>query len=1173
MNGGRRILTADDRVKLQRMLNRWRKLYPGPDKTPIVVDSPKNTEEERELLRANELWLVPPRPYPGLRSFMQDEAGVFFARTREKDDLLKRLGESGLLIVLGGSGSGKSSLVKAGLIPELTFKASGPGRSGRWYAVEFRPEEDPNRRLLNGLRDGLLAPAIGLSGHLAAGKAPPNGPSAVAAAFGLKASLSPEEMLLKAEEHIKRKLFPAAKESSDIRNAPLNIAALFDMAARELDRFDAVLSGGLRVGPPNLLILLDQFEEVFRPEIAPRALENLCELAKAVCQKRPPGLFLAITLRSEELHRCAEVGLAKIVTETSYLLGPLDDNAERRKIIVAPAHAVFEDWLDTGTAGADGEDTTFTAAVVKLLLDESRQILNGPGHRSDHLPLLQHALLRIWDAAAERWSRELQADAPMDLHIGMEDLHPWNKDDKSPFLLQCLNHHAREAKEQAIQAAQNCLSEAGDPAARAKRVLDTTLATLARKDERGNWSRRFAGAARVADVLGGGDANRVSGEKSAGAVLEALRVQGYLNAPPRIDELLYDVSHEALIRNWDTYRTLLKEIDEVEDALAEVARNLKKTPPHADPPRGPLAWMKHLWKLFWPWFNEDAEKAALQAVPDRVRDKLGSVLSAEPRFSRRLAAALLVDLEEQQDARQGKIMLSERSAETRAELENDMLSSVDAMEVPWRRASRYARLHISRAVKGFSLIAAGFVFVVVGGVAYYRVQSAHQREEADFAARLAAQKSFEATAAQIAYVALSSTLGLDEGQSLKAVAFQLVKAFQKLKRLEDAARGVPSPDANIDLAERAVEQAARRLTSKVILRSYPTSNLAGHSFKQACAYHPMPEPQGVNTVVPSSTLLRNRGLSNLGLKLDSSRGWIFVSQSSDSSPVPATAPPTLQLSREALVCLSVDAALAIIWPRGQRPQFWSLSWYCQESVKTNCTKWGVDPQYIERPYFADRELNKFFFPKEFDSEEFDRISDTAAHGTSGVPPGSGIFMLQDNQSRAGFVIISKERNFIADVSAGLLVSALSLQAQPACEIGTDGSCKDVIGNEDLWITRHETKYEGPNNDNDSALPKPCVLDAPCIIDIEVFSPVPGTEDPDHPMRVAAMQIEGTPVQQITTDGDNMYLVDKHGVWRRVVIGHKALMENVKEFVQGFEPQNEPRLRISDACVRFDCVHW
>lgn len=58
-------------------------------------------------------------PYPGLRSFDADQADLFAGREPEIADCLARLDASGFLVVVGASGSGKSSLVRAGLVPAL----------------------------------------------------------------------------------------------------------------------------------------------------------------------------------------------------------------------------------------------------------------------------------------------------------------------------------------------------------------------------------------------------------------------------------------------------------------------------------------------------------------------------------------------------------------------------------------------------------------------------------------------------------------------------------------------------------------------------------------------------------------------------------------------------------------------------------------------------------------------------------------------------------------------------------------------------------------------------------------------------------------------------------------------------------------------------------------------
>lgn len=97
-------------------------------------------------------------PYPGLRAFKQDEADRFFGRDTDVDTLLSRLLISGerFVALVGPSGSGKSSLVHAGLIPKLCSSAFSGG-SG-WIQVAFTPGElgdDPFLPLAQGIAEVL----------------------------------------------------------------------------------------------------------------------------------------------------------------------------------------------------------------------------------------------------------------------------------------------------------------------------------------------------------------------------------------------------------------------------------------------------------------------------------------------------------------------------------------------------------------------------------------------------------------------------------------------------------------------------------------------------------------------------------------------------------------------------------------------------------------------------------------------------------------------------------------------------------------------------------------------------------------------------------------------------------------------------------------------------------
>jgi hypothetical protein len=93
-------------------------------------------------------------PFPGLRAFNPDDAPIFFGRRYETDALLKRTLTLPFVAVVGASGSGKSSLVGAGLIPQLETLAENPTwmlprwsqEVRQWIGLRFTPgelSEDP----------------------------------------------------------------------------------------------------------------------------------------------------------------------------------------------------------------------------------------------------------------------------------------------------------------------------------------------------------------------------------------------------------------------------------------------------------------------------------------------------------------------------------------------------------------------------------------------------------------------------------------------------------------------------------------------------------------------------------------------------------------------------------------------------------------------------------------------------------------------------------------------------------------------------------------------------------------------------------------------------------------------------------------------------------------------
>src|SRR6267143_1593225 len=93
-------------------------------------------------------------PFPGLRPFELHEDAVFFGRHEQVNEMLQRLETERLLTVVGASGCGKSSLVRAGLLPALQ-EGFLFGTGSDWRFVILKPGDNPYRALASALCEAL----------------------------------------------------------------------------------------------------------------------------------------------------------------------------------------------------------------------------------------------------------------------------------------------------------------------------------------------------------------------------------------------------------------------------------------------------------------------------------------------------------------------------------------------------------------------------------------------------------------------------------------------------------------------------------------------------------------------------------------------------------------------------------------------------------------------------------------------------------------------------------------------------------------------------------------------------------------------------------------------------------------------------------------------------------
>jgi tetratricopeptide (TPR) repeat protein len=227
-------------------------------------------------------------PFPGLRPFETEEYRLFFGREGQSDALIERLSHSRLLAVVGTSGSGKSSLVRAGLLPALRGGMMAGAGAG-WRIAVMRPGHDPVGNLARALaEEGVLAEAGG----------------------GL----------------------PRA-EGEAVIEATLRRGSLGLVEAARRARLSE---------HEQLLVVVDQFEELFRFRAARDAASTdddasaFVKLLLEAARQRELSIYVVITMRSDFLGDCAQFqGLPEAINDGQYLI-PRMTRDERRMAVVGP---------------------------------------------------------------------------------------------------------------------------------------------------------------------------------------------------------------------------------------------------------------------------------------------------------------------------------------------------------------------------------------------------------------------------------------------------------------------------------------------------------------------------------------------------------------------------------------------------------------------------------------------------------------------------------------------------------------------------------------------------------------------------------------------------------------------------------------------------------------------
>jgi WD40 repeat protein len=421
-------------------------------------------------------------PYPGLRPFSRDEDAIFFGREDQVDQLLDKLEQTHFIAVVGISGSGKSSLVRAGLLPALDsgFMA---GAGPRWTMAELRPGDRPFHRLAASL---VQDTAWGNDVRAANQRREEDHPQL------------PDEGLR--EDRRRAASVQTACQRAEVDDTT-DVDQFIARLEHDLRRGNLAMNWRLGVQPlpadTRLLILVDQFEELFRYQQSAGA-EAAAFVSLLLGAASHPDVYIVITLRSEFLGDCALYPELPEAVNAGLFLTPRLTPEQTADAIQLPAR-IF---------GGEVE-----RALVRRLLAEAKG-------ENDQLPLLQHALMRLWDLDA---GSKLLTVGELNALRGLR---------------QALQDHAEEAY------------GGLDPDQR--RIAEVLFRSLTQRGPEERDTRRPVPLGEVAELAG-------AAPSEVAAVVEVFRQPGrsflmpFAGTPLDHDTVL-DIAHEALIRQWSRLR-------------------------------------------------------------------------------------------------------------------------------------------------------------------------------------------------------------------------------------------------------------------------------------------------------------------------------------------------------------------------------------------------------------------------------------------------------------------------------------------------------------------------------------------------------------------------------------------------------------------------------------------
>jgi energy-coupling factor transporter ATP-binding protein EcfA2 len=422
----------------------------------------------------------PSNPFVGLRPFNSGEALLFFGRGEQTVELLRRLHRDHFIAVVGSSGCGKSSLVRAGLIPKLRAGFLTEDRD-RWLMAAMKPGDALLRNLAAALIEGI-----------------PAGGDVEVCAEAIRAG---------------------------------GAQAVIEQLSPSLAHSDA-----------NLLLLVDQFEEIFRFGVKSGKQERQAEaedfvsIMLALAEQRRLPIYVVMTMRSDFLGDCDLFhGLPEAMNRGQYLVPRLTRQQRQQAV--------------------EGPSLLFGASISPRLLD---RLLNEVGDKSDQLPVMQHALMRTW----EKWQWEA-TERRGDGATGRDE-NPQSQSPNSQSIQVDLPHY------EAAGGIKNALSKDAEAAldglgADELKIAERMFQALTDTDA---LNRRFRHPAHLSEIVAitGADPETVL------KIIERFRGGGrsFLTVS-NDDDPLIDISHESLIRQWDRMSEWVQTEAESRDMYLRVA--------------------------------------------------------------------------------------------------------------------------------------------------------------------------------------------------------------------------------------------------------------------------------------------------------------------------------------------------------------------------------------------------------------------------------------------------------------------------------------------------------------------------------------------------------------------------------------------------------------------------